>query len=140
MLKGFRDFIMRGNVIDLAVAVAIGTAFTALVNAFATALINPIIDRLLNGGIKGGGLEILGINFDPALLLNAAITFLITAAVVYFVFVLPMQKFSERMDKGEDAGAELAPDEEQVQLLKEIRDSLANGNGGAKADSTPADA
>lgn len=130
MLKGFREFILRGNVIDLAVAVVIGTAFTALVNAFATALINPIIDRLLGGGLHGDGFTVLGIKFDYALLINAALTFLITAGVVYFVFVLPMQRLSARFDKGEKVPAVLNPAEEQVQLLREIRDSLASQENG----------
>lgn len=127
VLKGFRDFIMRGNVIDLAVAVVIGTAFTALVNAFATALINPIIDKLLNGGVSGGTFTVLGIDFQWAVLVNAAIAFLVTAAVVYFIFVLPMQKYQEKRatDDGEE---ELDPAEEQVKLLREIRDALAEKN------------
>lgn len=124
MLKGFRDFIMRGNVIDLAVAVVIGTAFTALVNAFATALIDPIIDKLLGGGIHGNVIEIWGIQFQWAVLVNAAIAFLVTAAVVYFIFVLPMQRFNDSRKKDEEE-PELSPEQEQIELLREIRDALA---------------
>lgn len=131
MLKGFREFILRGNVIDLAVAVVIGAAFTGLVNAFAKALIDPIINKLLGGGVNGDGITILGIKFDWALLVNAAITFVITAAVVYFVFVMPMEKVSKRFSKPEDADKEeLDLEAEQVQLLREIRDSLARQDGG----------
>lgn len=120
MLKGFKDFILRGNVIDLAVAVVIGVAFTALVAAFTDALIKPIIGLILGGGVHGGEITINGQVFNFGLLVNAAIAFLITAAVVYFIFVLPMSKFRDKFGKSE---AEVTASEE-VDLLREIRDSL----------------
>ncbi len=123
MLKGFRDFIMRGNVIDLAVAVVVGAAFTALVNSFTNALIKPIINLALGGGVDAGTITINGQTLDFSAVVNAVITFLITAAVVYFVFVLPMNKFKEKYGK-KDEGEETA---EEIAILKEIRDALVSG-------------
>ena len=120
MLKGFREFITRGNVIDLAVAVVIGGAFTALVTVFTRSLIQPLINLALGGGVDGGKVVINGQVFHFGAIVNGAITFLITAAVVYFVFVLPMNKYKERFGKTEKE--EVA---EEVALLREIRDSLA---------------
>ena len=125
MLKGFRDFILRGNVIDLAVAVVIGAAFTALVNAFAKGFIEPLVRVVLGGSTDniGGTLTINGQVIDFALMINAAITFVITAAVVYFIFVLPMNAYRERTAKGKETMEEMEAAE--VALLKEIRDLLA---------------
>lgn len=137
MLKGFREFITRGNVIDLAVAVVIGAAFTALVNAFTKAFITPIIGLVLGGGVDAGQVTINGQVIDFTLMINAIITFLITAAVVYFFFVVPMNKYREKFANG-DEGDEVAPDEEQVLLLREIRDLLSNGHADADvSDATP---
>lgn len=119
MLKGFRDFIMRGNVIDLAVGIVIGVAFTALVGAFTDAFIKPLIKVFMGGGVQGGTFEINGVTFDSALFINAVITFLITAAVIYFFVVLPMNKFKARFIKEPEA-----PKPEDIQLLIEIRDEL----------------
>jgi large conductance mechanosensitive channel len=91
MLKGFRDFILRGNVVDLAVAVIIGAAFTAIVNSFVTNIINPLIAAIarkpdfsfLTLTIHGGVIKYGDF-------LNAVISFLIIAATVYFLFVLPV--------------------------------------------------
>jgi large conductance mechanosensitive channel len=119
MLKGFREFIMRGNVIDLAVAVVVGTAFAALVAAFSKGLIQPIIGIFLGGGLTAGQVTINGQVIDFTLMINAIITFIITLAVIYFVFVVPMNKWRER--KG-DASVDVAPAD--IQLLEEIRDLL----------------
>lgn len=120
MLKGFREFIMRGSVVDMAVGIVIGVAFTSLVSAFTDALINPLIKVFMGGGVKGGTFQISGVTFDPALFINAIITFLITAAVIYFLVVLPMNKFRARFMKAE------TPEETpaDVALLTEIRDEL----------------
>ncbi|HQZ85706.1 MAG: large conductance mechanosensitive channel [Actinomycetota bacterium] len=125
MLKGFRDFVLRGNVIDLAVAVVIGAAFTALVNSFTTNLIKPIVGLALGGGIDAGQVTVNGQVIDFTAMVNAIITFLITAAVVYFIFVVPMNKFRAKLGKT-DAEEEA---EEQVVLLREIRDLLADRDG-----------
>jgi large conductance mechanosensitive channel len=122
MLKGFRDFIMRGNVIDLAVAFVIGAAFTALVQAFVKGLIDPIVRIAMGGSADnlGGTITVSGQVIDFGLIINAIITFLITAAVVYFVFVAPMNAYRKRTAKP----AEEAPEAEEVALLREIRDAL----------------
>lgn len=132
MVKGFKEFILRGNVIDLAVAVVIGAAFAALVSAFTDALITPLINLILGGGVDAGQIVVQDQVFDISLLINAIITFLITAAVVYFVFVVPMNTFKER------AARKAAPQEEeeadeQVVLLREIRDALRAGSDPATA-------
>ncbi len=119
MIKGFRDFIMRGNVIDLAVAVVVGAAFAALVAAFSKGLIEPVIGIFLGGGVDAGKLVINGQVIDFTLMINATITFVATLAIIYFVFVLPMNKFRERTGKQE---VDIAPAD--ILLLEEIRDLL----------------
>ncbi|MPZ85390.1 MAG: large-conductance mechanosensitive channel protein MscL [Actinophytocola sp.] len=125
MLKGFKDFLMRGNVIDLAVAVIIGTAFTAVVTAIAANLIQPLIAAI--GGANVGGLSwtIVAENekstIDFAAIITAVINFVIIAAIVYFLIVLPMKSIQERRKRGEEAGPAEPTD---VELLIEIRDLL----------------
>jgi large conductance mechanosensitive channel len=132
MLKGFRDFIMRGNVVDLAVAVVIGAAFTAIVTAFTNGLIKPLISSI--GGsdpAKGLGFEIRSGQsatfLDFGGLINAVINFVLVAAVVYFVIVLPMQRITNRFKKPKDA-APAAPTD--IELLTEIRDLLRTQQSG----------
>jgi large conductance mechanosensitive channel len=122
MLKGFKDFIMRGNVVDLAVGVVIGAAFTAVVSGFTTAFLKPLIDVFSGGGEVGGTWTVNGVKFPWSAFVNAVITFLITAAVVYFLVVLPLNKLAERRRRGEEPPP-AAPSEE-VKLLTEIRDAL----------------
>ncbi|WET78685.1 large-conductance mechanosensitive channel protein MscL [Amycolatopsis sp. QT-25] len=126
MIKGFKDFLMRGNVVDLAVAVVIGAAFTAIVTAFTNGLIKPLINTI--GGsdaAKGLGFNILAGNdatfLDFGGVINAAINFVLIAAVVYFVIVLPVKHVQERRKRGEEAGPAEPTD---VELLIEIRDLL----------------
>ncbi|MEV8438356.1 large-conductance mechanosensitive channel protein MscL [Actinosynnema sp. NPDC051121] len=125
MIKGFKDFLMRGNVIDLAVAVVIGAAFTAIVTAFTTNLINPIIAVFGGSNVEGLAVK-LGDNdktiVDFGAIITAVINFLIVAAIVYFIFVLPMNKLKERRKRGQEPGPAEPTD---VELLKEIRDLLA---------------
>ena len=95
MLKGFKEFILRGNVIDLAVAVVIGGAFTAVVTAIVEAIINPLISLVWQADANGNvGFPVQGLYgeviFPVGNLINAIISFLAVAIVVYFVFVLPM--------------------------------------------------
>lgn len=126
MIKGFKDFLMRGNVIDLAVGIAIGVAFTSLVAAFGTYFIQPIV--ALVGGNSAGGFswQILSdndatvINFGA--IINALIVFVVTMAVIYFVVVVPMQKLQALRKRGAEE-PEGVP--EDIALLREIRDSLA---------------
>jgi len=122
MLKGFKDFLLRGNVVDLAVAVVIGTAFAALVASFTESFLNPLIGLVGGGGENGGSIEVDGQLFTWGAFLTAIITFVLTAAVVYFVVVVPMKKIQERRQRGEEAG-QAAPTD--VELLAEIRDLLA---------------
>lgn len=119
MLQGFRTFVLRGNVIDLAVAFVVGAAFAALVATFSEALILPIVGIFLGGGVDAGTLEIRGQIIDFSAMINAIITFVITLTVIYFVFVLPMNKFRERAGGG---AVDTTPAD--VKLLTEIRDLL----------------
>ncbi|NBH07116.1 large-conductance mechanosensitive channel protein MscL [Amycolatopsis sp. SID8362] len=126
MFKGFKDFLMRGNVVDLAVAVVIGSAFTAIVTAFTNGLIKPLISTI--GGTdaaKGLGYQIFANNeatfLDFGGVINAAINFVLVAAVVYFVIVLPVKHVQERRKRGQEPGPSEPTD---VELLTEIRDLL----------------
>jgi large conductance mechanosensitive channel len=123
MLKGFKDFIMRGNVVDLAVGIVIGAAFTAVVTSFTNAFLKPLI-QLLGGdtSASAGTWEVGDVVFDYASFVNAVITFLLTAAVLYFLVVFPLNKLAERRRRGEEPPP-AAPSEE-VRLLTEIRDAL----------------
>jgi large conductance mechanosensitive channel len=97
MLKGFRDFILRGNVVDLAIAVVIGAAFTAIVTSFTENLLTPLIAAI--GGEPDFSELIFKINsseFRYGAFINSVISFLIVAAVVYFLVVTPMNKVMER--------------------------------------------
>jgi large conductance mechanosensitive channel len=126
MLKGFKDFIMRGNVVDLAVGIVIGAAFTTVITAFTAAFLKPLIQLISGGeGIKAGAFTIRGVPFDWASFINACITFLITAAAIYFLVVYPLNRLAERRARGEEPPT-AAPSEE-VKLLTEIRDALVTG-------------
>ncbi|MHA7189530.1 large conductance mechanosensitive channel protein MscL [Arthrobacter sp. MDT2-16] len=129
MIKGFRDFILRGNVIELSIAVVIGSAFTALVGAFTANIINPII-------ASAGGVDATGYGFpvrpgndatfvDVGAVITALVTFLITAAVVYFLFVVPMNRASARLRAHAAAqGVTEEPVPVDTALLTEMRDLL----------------
>ena len=125
MLKGFKDFLMRGNVVDLAVAVIIGTAFTAIVTAIATNLIQPLIAAIGGTNVTGLSWTIIAENdkstIDFAAIITAIINFAIIAAIVYFVIVLPMKTIQDRRKRGEEAGP---AEPTEVELLIEIRDLL----------------
>src|SRR4028119_47764 len=98
VLKGFRDFILGGNVVELAVAVVIGVAFGAVVNSVVTNLITPLI------ALVGGTPDFSQIRTGPILwgnLINDGLAFVITAAVVYFVVVLPVTRALARMKPSE---------------------------------------
>lgn len=123
MLKGFRDFIMRGNVIELAVAVAIGSAFTAVVTQFGESFIDPLVGLVGGGGVEGGTFTINDQVFDWAAFVNAAIFFVLTAAVIYFAVVAPYNAFEERRKRGQGPVDPPAPTDDIV-LLTEIRDLL----------------
>jgi large conductance mechanosensitive channel len=129
MLKGFKDFLLRGNIVDLSVAVVIGTAFTALVGAFTNSFINPLIGLAGGGGEFGLSFAIDGQRFLVGAFITAIITFAITAAVVYFFVVVPMKTVQERLARGKQEAPVAVP--EDIQLLREIRDQLvAQGRPG----------
>jgi large conductance mechanosensitive channel len=125
MIKGFKEFVFRGNVIELAVAVAVGTALAALVAGVTQALIEPIVGWILSliGGSDGsiGGTITLaqGYEINFALLIGAVITFFVTLAALYFLFVLPMNKYRTATGQGD---VDTRPAD--VKLLEEIRDLL----------------
>ena len=121
VLKGFKDFVLRGNVVDLAVAVVIGAAFTAVVNAFAADFLTPLIGLIGGGGKFGGQLTLAGQTFKWGAFISQVITFVLTAAVVHFLIVVPMHTLVERRRRGEEPGP-VQPTE--LQLLTEIRDLL----------------
>jgi large conductance mechanosensitive channel len=127
-MKGFREFLMRGNVVDLAVAVVIGAAFGAVVAAFATDFIGGLIGAI--GGSPDFGNAGPTVNDSKIVIgstITALINFVIVAAVVYFVVVVPMKKLSER--RGQADADTPAPSDEAV-LLTEIRDLLRAQQGG----------
>ncbi|MFD0597915.1 large conductance mechanosensitive channel protein MscL [Catellatospora coxensis] len=132
MLNGFKNFIMRGNVVDLAVGVVIGAAFTGLVNAFTASFLTPVIN-FIGAPDKATGLSVpLGKGvLDFGAFLSAVITFVMTAAVLYFLVVLPMNKLAERRNKGKEP--EPAPVTEDIRLLTEIRDALVAARVPAQA-------
>lgn len=123
MIRGFRDFLVRGNVVDLAVGFVMGVAFTTVVTQFTESFLEPLI-RVVSGGegIDAGAVTIRDVPFDWAAFVNALFAFLLTAAAVYFVVVLPMNKLAERRRRGQEPPPE-TPSEE-VRLLTEIRDLL----------------
>ena len=124
MLKGFKGFLIRGNVIDLAVGLIMGTAFTAVVTSLVQAVLMPAISMLIGSP-----------NFDDFLVfgqvkigvfLTAVVNFVLIAAAVYFAVVIPVQKLTEialAKQKAEDEAVE--KEETELDLLKEIRDALA---------------
>ncbi len=126
MLKGFKEFLARGNIVDLSTAVVIGTAFTGLVTAFTNSVVEPLISRIGAGGDSDYGLLRIGIGggqtIDLNVLLSAIINFLLVAAVVYFLIVLPYKRLRER------GQVEQAQDTE-LSLLTEIRNILADTDG-----------
>lgn len=97
MLKGFRDFILRGNVVDLAVAVVIGAAFSAIINSLVGDLINPLIAAIVHKpDFSALVLDINGGKIKYGNFLNALISFVIVAAAIYFFVVLPLNTLLAR--------------------------------------------
>ncbi|HCN39271.1 large conductance mechanosensitive channel protein MscL [Rothia sp. (in: high G+C Gram-positive bacteria)] len=122
MLTGFKDFITRGNVIDLAVGLIIGTAFTAVVNALVESVMMPAIAFITGDSVSFDQWLAFG-DVKIGVFLTAVVNFLIVAAALYFCIVMPINKFNEKRA----AKLELEEEEEdpQVALLKEIRDAIA---------------
>ena len=136
MFKGFKEFLSRGNVIDLAVAVVIGAAFTGLVTSFTEKVVQPLVDRVGAGGDREYGILKISLGGDPEqfldfnAVLSAFINFLIVAAVIYFVIVLPYKKLRERGEVEQAQDTELS-------MLTEIRDLLAEEAGKPKRTTGP---
>jgi large conductance mechanosensitive channel len=128
MLKGFKEFLSRGNVVDLATAVVIGAAFTGLVTSFTEKVIQPLVDRVGAGGDRKYGILKVSLGGDPEqfldfnAVLSAFINFLIVAAVVYFVIMVPYKRLRERGEVEQAQDTELS-------LLTEIRNILIETNG-----------
>jgi large conductance mechanosensitive channel len=126
--RGFRDFLLRGNVIDLAVAVVVGTAFTAIVTSLVQNLLTPLI-ALIVGQPSFNGLTFTlhGTVFGYGAFLTALINFILVAGALYFFVVLPVKKMTEiraRRTATSDQDAPPAPPTDEAVLLSEIRDLL----------------
>jgi large conductance mechanosensitive channel len=128
MLKGFKDFLFRGNIIDLAIAVVIGTAFVAIVTAFSNGIIDPILAVFGGTDMRGLGFQLVAdkpatfVEIGP--IITAALNFAIIAAILYFVVVLPAMHAKKRFGSND---ADLTDSD----VLREIRDLLAEGKDAA---------
>ncbi|MCU1425832.1 MAG: mechanosensitive ion channel protein MscL [Microbacteriaceae bacterium] len=148
-MKGFKEFILRGNVIDLAIAVVIGAAFTAIVTAIVSGILNPAIGALFNAESLDDAFDVVIPTLDHGeatikfgMAIAALIQFLLVAAVVYFALIIPINylkriSFQKKKDQIA-AGVEdpkVAPTE--IELLIEIRNLLASGSPSSAAVSNP---
>ena len=147
LLEGFKAFLMRGNVIDLAVAVVIGAAFTNIVNSIVKGVINPLVGAFGTQDLESYSSCLKGpCETDPATgeategirilwgsVLSSTLSFLITAAVVYFLMVLPMAKYLARRAAMQAAkeGVQETLEVTELEVLKEIRDTLVAQRGGS---------
>ncbi len=142
MLKGFKAFIMRGNVVDLAVAVVIGAAFGAVVTALVADILTPLLAAI--GGKPNFGKLSFTLHHSRFLygaFINALISFLFIAAAIYFFVVAPLNKLAERRQRRLAQGQpDPEPKREDVQLLEQIRDLLSAQQGGpaTRTDLPPA--
>lgn len=127
MLKGFKEFISRGNVVELAVGVIIGAAFKNIVDALVDGIINPLIAAVIGKPDFSDAfiLTLNGTDVKFGLLITAIINFILMAFAIYFCIVMPMNALNARRKKAEELAEEEASDE--VKLLTEIRDALAQG-------------
>ena len=128
MLKGFKEFISRGNVVELAVGVIIGAAFKNIVDALVDGIINPLIAAVIGKPDFSDAfiLTLNGSDVKFGLLITAVINFILMAFAIYFCIVMPMNALNNRRKKAEELAEEEASDE--VKLLTEIRDALAKGD------------
>ncbi|WP_062071526.1 large conductance mechanosensitive channel protein MscL [Demequina sediminicola] len=124
MIQGFKEFITRGNVIDLAVGIVIGGAFATVITAVVDGLLTPIIAMIFGQPdlTQVMTFEINSAVFSIGLILDALFKFITIALAIYFFVVVPMNKLAERRKKADDVVEEDGPTE--VELLMEIRDSL----------------
>lgn len=127
MLKGFKDFVMRGNVVDLAVAVVIGAAFTAVVTSIVENIFNPLIGLIFSADSLNTALiwKVGDAEFKFGAVIAAVISFLLVAAVVYFIVVLPLNTLNARLDaKRKEGHPDPEEPETELLVLSEIRDLL----------------
>ena len=122
MFKGFKDFVLRGNVIDLAVAVVIGAAFGGVVTQLTKSFIEPLLKLVGGGGVTGGAFVVNEVAFDWAAFVNSVINLVIVAAVLYFLIIVPMNKVKAKLAK--PAAPLIVSDPEDLVVLREIRDLL----------------
>ncbi len=121
MVKGFKEFILRGNVVDLAVGIVIGAAFTTVVNSFVNDILMAIVGAIV--GKPSFNDLTLGIGDGVVFygrFLTVLLTFLLTAAAVYFAVVMPMNLLAERRAKGQESELEPTNEERMVALLEQI--------------------
>ncbi len=124
VIKEFRDFLLRGNVVDLAVAVVIGAAFAALVNSLVADVLTPIIGAVIGKpDFSGLTFTIRGSQFNYGNFLNALIAFISVAAAVFFFVIKPMNTVNRLRGAGED------DEPSEIELLTEIRDELRSQRG-----------
>ena len=126
MLKGFKAFVLRGNVLDLAVAVVIGASFTAIVNSLLRGLVNPLVAAILGQpNLDSVGTFTVNVaDFSVGIVLPAIIKFIVVVAAIYFIVVIPMNKLmTSRLLRTEETVEDAS---EEVVLLREIRDALKN--------------
>jgi large conductance mechanosensitive channel len=125
MLKEFKTFLMRGNVIDLAVAVVIGAAFTAVVTAVAAGILTPLIGMIVSKDLTEMTFTINGSTFSYGLVIDAIIKFALYAAIIFFLVVKPMQGLAARRARGEEPIEDTPAPSDEAILLTEIRDILS---------------
>lgn len=134
MIKGFKDFISRGNVVDLAVGVIIGAAFKNIVDALVDGIINPLIAAVIGKPDFSDAfiLTLNGTNVKFGILITAVINFLLMAFAIYLCIVVPMNKLAALRTAKEKAEKDAAPKiSDEVQLLTEIRDALKSSGSTA---------
>ena len=134
MIKGFKDFISRGNVVDLAVGVIIGAAFKNIVDALVEGIINPLIAAVIGKPDFSDAfiLTLNGTNVKFGVLITAVINFLLMAFAIYLCIVVPMNKLAALRTAKEKAEKDAAPKvSDEVQLLTEIRDALKSSGSTA---------
>ncbi|PWI16178.1 large conductance mechanosensitive channel protein MscL [Streptomyces sp. Act143] len=147
--EGFKAFLTRGNVVDLAVAVVIGAAFTNIVNSVVKGVINPLVGAIGTKNLDNyssclkdpckvapDGTVQSGVPILWGSVLGATLTFVITAAVVYFLMVLPMSKYLARQEARRKAkeGTHEVIEITELEVLKEIRDALVAQRGSGHSE------
>jgi large conductance mechanosensitive channel len=129
VLDDFKKFLFRGNVIDLAVAVIIGAAFTAIVTAIVEGLVTPLVGVLFSTDFSDMTFTINGSTFNYGIVINAVIYFVSVAAVVFFFIVKPVQALNERRAAGQEPEEDTPAPSDEALLLAEIRDLMQQRAG-----------